>query len=149
MGDRTPGNRTQRALSAAERSAKAMNMRAARAPWTLIAQECGYSSKGAAHTAVKRELGKLPKVAAQELRETELESLDLLEGRLFAKALTGNLGAVDRILKVKEQRAKLVGLYEAQDETGVEEVKDALKAWRAKVVADITSAVEAEDKPAA
>lgn len=137
MGDTTPGSRTQRRLSAAERATKAMRMRAARQPWDTIAKECGYGSKGSAHKAVQRELAKLPKVAAQELRETELESLDILEAKLFAQALKGNMGAVDRIVKLKNLRYDLTGVREAQDESGVTEVVAALASWRAGVMEDV------------
>lgn len=144
MGDTTPGNNTERRLKAAERATKAMKMRAARATWDDIAKECGYGSKGSAHKAVQRELAKLPKVAAAELRQTELESLDLLEARLFAQALKGSLGAVDRIVKLKSLRYDLTGLREAQDETGVVEVMEALAAWRS----DVVQRVEAREQEA-
>jgi hypothetical protein len=128
MGDRTSKgkSRTQARHDAARRAQQALELRAARVSWDVIADRCGYGSKGAAYSAVQRALKNLPREAAKQLREIELESLDSLERGLTAAALRGHLGAVDRVLRIKDSRAKLTGLYEAPADTGVDEVREAL-----------------------
>lgn len=126
-------SRTGNKANTAERARKALEMRAARMPFQVIADRLGYSSRGAAYNAVKRELSRIPREAAKELRNVELDSLDNLERRLMTQALNGNLGAVDRVLRIKESRARLAGLYEVQADTGVDEVVVVLKAWRAQL----------------
>ena len=47
---------------------------------------------------------------AESLRALELARLDELQCALWEQALAGELKAVDRVLKVMERRAKLLGL---------------------------------------
>lgn len=105
-----------------------------RVPWDTIAERLGYASRGAAYNAVKREIAKIPREAVNELRTVELESLDRLEQVAIRQALQGNLGAIDRVLRIKDARAKLTGLHDAPADTGIEEVKSVLAAWRKQII---------------
>lgn len=127
-------SKTQRAIEAAERANKAMKLRAMRVSWDQIAKQCGYSSRGAASTAVKRELARIPREAAKELRISELEALDLAQRAISTQIAAGNFGAIDRMLRIMDARAKLTGLYEDIADTGVDEVKQVLGAWLGQVV---------------
>lgn len=88
-------------------------MRVAGASEEQIQQRLGYKSLD----AVRQELGK----AAQRhmryserelsrLRDIELARLDHLQVVLWQEAEDGNLQAVDRILKIMQHRADLLGL---------------------------------------
>lgn len=48
--------------------------------------------------------------AADDLRAVEVSRLDALLAGLWPKALKGDPGSIDRVLKIAERRAKLLGL---------------------------------------
>ena len=95
-------------VNAHERKLRALEMRKARASYREIGAALGVSST-AAWKMVNRALIETVQDPADEVRKLELESLDRLESRLWADAT--DLAHVDRILKIKEYRAKLLGLY--------------------------------------
>lgn len=134
--DANDGSKTERAMSAAERAKEAARLRTMRVSWDSIAQRLGYASRGAAYKAVQREIAKIPREAVNELRNIELESLDRMEQAAIAAAISGNLGAIDRVLRIKELRGKYTGVFEGVADTGVDEVKSVLAAWRKQIVAD-------------
>jgi hypothetical protein len=85
-----------------------------------IAKACGYGSAGAAHKAVMRELERTISEDVAELRREELDSLERLElecwKRLSDKEYSKSmLFAVDRIVAIKERRARLMGLDQTPD----------------------------------
>lgn len=113
-GSRVPNTYARGAISAE----KALQLRAQRLTYAEIGQRLGVSGE-AARLAVLREYDRLRASnleTAEEVRAQELESLDGLESRLLELALTGDvedphtLSCVDRILKIKERRARLLGL---------------------------------------
>ena len=113
---------TQRDINASERSRLALQLR--KEGWTLdeIAQQCGYQDKSGAYRAIKRELERLPVEDADNLRKLELMRLDDLYSicykRMKDKGPKGErdpLWAVDRLLKISEQRARLMGLDISKD----------------------------------
>lgn len=104
-----------RDVNAAQRASLAVKLRAQKAKYDDIAKLCGYGSAGAAHKAVQRELGRTIATNVEELRREELDSLERLEfecwKRLYDKEYSKSmLFAVDRIVAIKERRAKLMGL---------------------------------------
>ncbi len=107
--------RTTRDVNAAERAAMAVRLRAQKLGYDEIARRCGYASRGACHDAVQRELQRVVVENVEELRKSEAEGLDQLEAECwkrlqdadFSKAM---LFAVDRIIAIKERRARLFGL---------------------------------------
>jgi len=135
MADKTPAqqSRTEYRMEAAERARKALLLRTQRVSFDDIAKTCGYASKGAAYNAVKRELNKIPREAAKELRTVELEKLDRAERAIALRVNNGDVQAIDRMLKITDMRARLSGLYEEVADTGVDEVKLVLAAWLSKV----------------
>jgi hypothetical protein len=92
--------------------------------YEAIAKQCGYSNASACRKAVMRELDRCVVKNVEELRTEELESLELLERecwKIFAdkNREKGQLFAVDRILAIKDRRAKLMGLnQEKGDQIG-------------------------------
>lgn len=104
-----------RDANAAQRVSLAIKLRAQKVKYEDIAKACGYGSAGAAHKAVQRELQRTVVSNVEELRREELESLEQLElecwKRLQDKEYSkSKLFAVDRILAIKERRARLMGL---------------------------------------
>jgi len=112
-----------RDVNAAQRAATALKLRAHKARYEDIATACGYGSAGAAHKAIMRELQRVIVANASELRKEEADSLDRLEYECWkrledAEYATGMLFAVDRILAIKERRAKLLGLDTPIEQAG-------------------------------
>lgn len=131
-------------MSTAERARKAMVLRAARVSYDQIAKQLGYANRSSAFNAVKRELARIPREAAKELRISELESLDVAERAIARDVANGSLQAIDRMLRIKDARARLTGLYDEQVDTGVEEVKGVLAAWFQAVQLDVENDPEDE-----
>lgn len=117
----------------AERAKRALDMRTKRHSYQRIADECGYATRGAAHAAIQRELAKIPRESAKELRASELEMLDLVQANIVNALMDGDLWAIDRYLKIVDMRAKLTGIYEVQADTGVDEVRGVLAAFMGTV----------------
>ena len=116
----------------AERDAEACRLRRDGCTYDHIARELGYADRGEAHKAVQRALVAIVQEAAEEVRAVELDRLDMLWRAglkvLRAKHVTVQngkvvmldgeplsddapvLNAIDRLLRIMERRAKLLGL---------------------------------------
>lgn len=138
MAQQTNGGAQNRTLKTVERDREAAQLREDGHTWLDIAGRLGYASAGAAHTAVKRLLDRIPVEAVAELRATEnrrleaarVAALDILRrrhiavsnGRLvyIADEATGAerpveddgpaLKALEVIVKIDEAVRKLNGL---------------------------------------
>ena len=100
--------------NAATRVQVALKLRAQRLPWEEVAKRAGYDSRGSAHHAVMHELQRCISADVEEVRREELASLDAAEAEVWPMFLdeknTWRLSALDRILAIKERRAKYLGL---------------------------------------
>jgi len=121
---------TESVATAAEKRKKALELR--RAGWSFedIAAEVGYANKGSAHRAVKQGIAAITRESATELIELELSRLDDLLAGLYEQARNGDLFAVDRALKIMDQRAKFLGLYEHKTDDTSAEVRAALTGFK-------------------
>lgn len=115
---------------AAERQNEALRLRLARMSYRQIAQRVGYANPGSAHRAVEKALKSIPRENATALRTLEVETLDAAQLAIMPQVLRGDLIAVDRLLKIIDQRSRLVGLYENATDSGVDEFKAVLIHWR-------------------
>jgi hypothetical protein len=124
-------------IDTARRDSQACILRRDGHTYDEIATQLGYADRSVAYNAVQRALLSVVKDAAEELRTLELERLDYLWKRVvqvlerrhytvqIGKVISvtdeyGNkvmlqddgpvLAAVDRLLKIQERRAKLLGL---------------------------------------
>ncbi|WP_434811855.1 hypothetical protein [Microbacterium sp. bgisy189] len=122
--------------AAAQRQNEALRLRLARMSYRQIAQRVGYANPGSAHRAVEKALKSIPRENATALRTLEVETLDAAQLAIMPRVLRGDLVAVDRLLKIIDQRARLFGLYENTTDSGVEEFKAVLVQWRRSLVAD-------------
>jgi hypothetical protein len=121
-----------RTVASAERDATAARLRAKGWTYPRIADELGYDSRATAYHAVQRVLKETVQEPGDELRTLELQRLDdmyrhamsVLE-RQHVTVSNGKvvhlgdepliddapvLAAIDRLLKIQERRAKLLGL---------------------------------------
>lgn len=138
-GKETPGRGQDgtfiQTLEGAERDAEVARLRSAGFSFKQIAERVGYANQSSAYKAYKRALAAVPVEAVQELRATSLARLDLAtrrvlevlyrnhlhvaaSGRVAVHPATGEmltddgplLAAVDRLVKLEERRARLLGL---------------------------------------
>ncbi|HYS41928.1 MAG TPA: hypothetical protein VEO01_40440 [Pseudonocardiaceae bacterium] len=130
---RGPKGRFVRTADTAERDAEAARLRARGQSYRAIAAELGYVDHAGARKAVQRALVAIVAEPAEEVRALQLEQLDRLAlaalGVLERNHVTVSHGriirddneqpilddgpvltAIDRLLKIQERRAKLLGL---------------------------------------
>src|SRR3954469_8688015 len=99
-------------VAAAERRARALELRKGGKSFAAIGRELGVSEPRA-HAIVTGEPRRLNERRAEQAAEVtrlELERLDSLSAALWARALEGEVAAVDRVLAIMTRRAKLLAL---------------------------------------
>ncbi|MEU0516633.1 hypothetical protein [Streptosporangium sp. NPDC006007] len=136
MATRGGNGRYTRSRSTAARDAAACRLRARGLTYEQIATDLGMASKSSAYDAVQRALTATVKEPAEEVRQIELIRLDELHRSALAVLEATHyvvdkgavvlwngdpliddgpiLAAVDRLLKVQERRARLLGLDSPQ-----------------------------------
>jgi len=85
--------------------------------------------------------------AAQEVRTLELDRLDTMQAALWGKVIAGNEGAVDRVLRIMQRRADLLGIDAAKAVTVAGPGGEALAPQVIQIY--IPSNSRGDDKPAA
>lgn len=100
-----------------ERRARALTLRRAGLTYEQVAEEIRAAypelrsyTKQRAHDDVKVLLDGLSLTPARGLLEEELDRLLAMQVALWSRAMNGQLGAVDRILRIMERRSKYLGL---------------------------------------
>src|SRR6186713_657770 len=94
------------------RRQQALDLRLAGATYRQIGERLGVSLPIAwKHTQAA--LRQAPQEPAQELRQIELARLDRLHMAHWSQALGGSTDATDRVLKIMDRRARLLGLDQA------------------------------------
>lgn len=94
------------------RQQKALLLRRSGMSFEAIGQRLGIS-KSRAHALVQLGLQDAREqivTQSDDLRTEEISRLDGMLDKVYAKAAKGDLQAVDRVLKIGERRAKLLGL---------------------------------------
>lgn len=95
-------------MKSLERMNRALELRKGGVSYAFIASELGYASPSGAHKAVMSALKKTLQEPADELRQLEVERLDALLAVMWSRKSIPDF--TDRILKIMERRAKLLGL---------------------------------------
>lgn len=108
----TPNNSrtTAEAVARRERDAQCVQLRRAGLGWDAIAQQLGYSSAARAYERFNVFMHEYPREDAEAARELEADRYDQLQRAIWAKCLKGDTWAIDRALKLMDQRARLLGL---------------------------------------
>ena len=101
---------SERRLEAVDKQRRALELRKAGVGFERIATELGYQGPSGAYNAVMAALDKTLREPADKVRSMELERLDAVSIRMYQQAREGNLGAIDRLLRLMERRARLLGL---------------------------------------
>ena len=89
---------------------KALELRAARMPYDMIAEKLGYSTASSARRAVNSALRWTFREGADSLRRSEAASLDELQRHAWQRVVEGKPGAIADVLRVMTRRAHLLGL---------------------------------------
>lgn len=137
MTEATPGRgqngKFTRTVETAEKDAKAALLRSRGLSFSEIAAQLDFADSSGAHRAYRRALAAVPVEAVGELRALETQKLDAMERTAWAALMRtyhlaqhgkividpdGNpvedvgpkLAAIDRLLKIAERRARLLGL---------------------------------------
>lgn len=152
-------------LESAQRDAEAARLRSRGLSYRQIASELGYFDGSGARKAVQRALAAIRAEGAEEVRQLQLQQLDYLttkalevlerhhvtvsNGRLIKvddQPLEDDgpvLQAIDRLLKIQERRAKLLGLDAPTQHQVV--TLDAIEAEIARLTAQFADGVEAPE----
>jgi hypothetical protein len=103
----------QSRASAAKRdqTLQALQLRASGATYRQIADVLGID-KMTAWRLVQEEAASAIQESAREIVDLELQRLDRLHMAVWPDAINGDVQAVDRVLRIMNQRAKLLGLYD-------------------------------------
>jgi hypothetical protein len=103
-------------VQAQENRRKAVELRRAGLSFRQIAKELGMSKSGC-YKAVQRALTDIQKElddSATLLCAQESDRLDTLQVNVWSQALKGDVKAIDRVLRIMERRARLLGLDKPQ-----------------------------------
>ena len=84
-----------------------------------IAHKLAYKGESGAREAFRRALVRTLQEPASEVRELELSRLDALMTVAWDKAMSGDLKAIDRVLKIQDRRARYLGI-DAPQQTQIE-----------------------------
>lgn len=107
-----PPSKVKQAL-VSKRRAQAIAYRMAGMDYATIAERLDYGSPQAASKDLFRALRSYreeEESKVEEWRQLESQRLDRLQAAAWAKALKGDLKAIETVLKVISQRSKLLGL---------------------------------------
>jgi len=99
-------------VKAHDRHLQALELRKAGATYQAIAHQLGYASPRGAHKAVASALKATLREPADALRELELARLDCALLAIWRRVQSGDDKAIDRLVRIMERRAKLLGLDE-------------------------------------
>jgi transposase-like protein len=115
MADRNSRTSARR-VQAQENRRKAVELRRAGASFSQIAAQLGMA-KSSAHKAVSKALaeirGELDE-QARLLQAQEADRLDALQTKMWTRAIGGDVIAIDKVLRIMERRARLLGLDQPQ-----------------------------------
>lgn len=105
---------------------QALELRKGGVSFPVIAKKLGYKHPSGAYEAVRAALKRTEQEPADEVRRIAVERLDRILFAIWQKALDGDYEAIDRVLRIEQRRAKLLGL-DAPDKIDIE--------WRIRLMA--------------
>ncbi len=103
------GRHRDKALASWRRS-EAVRLKAAGLSYEQIARELGYANRGTVHRVVQQALSAREAESVDELRHLELARLDAVQAALWPRAMAGEVSAALGVLRVLDQRLRLLGL---------------------------------------
>lgn len=141
------------AIARRERDLRCVNLRRAGMAWQDIATQLGYSDPGHAYQRFMVIMKDYPREDVETARDVEADRYDQLQRAIWAKCLQGDTWAIDRALKLMDQRARLLGLnvpvrqtIEVLTESTVDAAIRELEAQIAVKATEVADAVHAADR---
>jgi orotate phosphoribosyltransferase-like protein len=119
---RVHGRHRNKALAVARR-VRAVELLTSGCTYQQVADELGYTSRGTAYNVVAKALREQTTEAVTDLRTLESARLDALQHALWDAAMTGDVSAVNAIVKIVQARVHLNGLGSVRDGLGVISMK--------------------------
>lgn len=113
-------------MTAKERQARALQLRLDGLSYRAIAAQLGYANPGGVHRAVSKALADIPREAADQLRTVELERLDEAVWQNLKALREGDVSVTMNLVRLSDQRARLVGLYATDSSAEHQDIKQAL-----------------------
>ena len=104
---------TSRAVAAIKRT-KVVEAVAAGATYEQVAVRAGYATRSGAYKAFWKAVDGRGEDAVNQHRVLEIERLDALQVGLWDRAMSGDVKAVNAVLRIIEQRSRLLGLDKPQ-----------------------------------
>lgn len=101
----------RRAVTAAQRSARAVELRTQGYSFAQIAKELGYATPYSAWRAVNNALQKLPAKHVEAYRNLEMERTELALRAIYPKVVRGDLMAIKRWTELIELQCRILGLF--------------------------------------
>jgi hypothetical protein len=95
--------------------ARVIELRRAGLTWSVIAQQTGFAGPSGAYKAYQRAAERLIRPNLEEHRDTEIDRLDRLQAAVWAKAASGDLKAIDSVLRIADRRIRILGLEAPKD----------------------------------
>lgn len=135
----TPNNSrtTKVAIERRERDLQCVNLRRAGLGWQAIADQLNYASPGHAHERFMVFMREYPREDVETARDLEADRLDEAQRAIWVRCVKGDLQALDRLLKLSAQRAKLLGLNaQVRDDDGLDQVGSMLAGLAAQLGLD-------------
>lgn len=111
---------SKRRIEAAERQRKALELKKMGQSYEAIAIACGYAGRSGAYKAVAAALAEITREPAEDVLKLELERLDRVLLAVWERARDGDLAAIDRVLRITQQRMALVG-FDVKSQMAIEE----------------------------
>ncbi|MBN8424999.1 helix-turn-helix domain-containing protein [Microbacterium esteraromaticum] len=113
LGDTPRPRRTSKRIERATRRAEAFALRRNGVSTATIAQHLGVHPRTVS-TWIREAIQAIPEEDVAAIRKMELERLDAILAPQMRLALAGDGLAVDRVLRIMERRARLLGLDDAK-----------------------------------
>jgi len=102
-------------VASRERMTRALELRKAGMTYQQIADALGYGSISAAEKAVKSGLKLLPREAANDVRQLEMERLAKIIASHWSAVLKGHVRSTEVVLRAMERRSAYLGLDAPKD----------------------------------
>lgn len=139
------GNRgsTAAKLNARQKEKLALDLRLAGATFDQIADhiinkdtgEKLYANKSNAWNAINRAIKAIPVESAVQVKDLELQRLDVALMAIWPAVRRGDTFSIDRMLAIMNRRARYLGLDEKLEDNNTADVKTALSGFMAGLVA--------------
>lgn len=98
-------------VEARHRRARAVELALEGQTFDAIARAVGYTHRASAHRAVAKALQEREIPAVDQYRQLQLDRLDALQAALWDRCSDGDLDAVSQVIRLMDQRNRLLGLY--------------------------------------